>query len=505
MMTRISLISKTILAWRTNVIRPASSRYITPYRLAVALGFIAVVFLALVFPVSLAEPDDWSYYFGVQNFIHGQFTIDNQTHLQESRVAIQHVGFPIQYWNIGDNKWALEKAPGVVFYLIPFQLMGIPRAGNIMLALGVIIITFLLLKRLRDEKAAMIGSLLMLFNPTSLLMLNRAYMDTFASQAFLAIGGGLYIYYHLERNRLGPLKKETLLLAAFFLLGWSVMTRYTNVLVSVVIVLHFIIIRIISLRKGQKEEIKFELLPFFLGIGLPAAALLLYDYCVFGSPWDYGYRHSPGDISFAFQFLGQVNQSGQSVPLHIIWENLKIMPRMLLAGFPLLIIGIPGLVVILYGKLGSLFQRVRSREKTYSANTELPWDILLILMGWFVCVFFLYLGYEWTADSAGGDFFHITRFYLPGLFPIAIISALFMGRFSFRFYLPILILLSAFGLIIYLQSVGYLHLLPRWLTNRGLLPRDRPGGFPRPNPGNMPGGNFPRPSPGRGYLPPSGR
>lgn len=67
-----------------------------------------------------------------------------------------------------------------------------------------VIVTFVLLKRLRDEKAAMIGSLLMLFTPISLVMSNRAYMDTFASLAFLAIGGGLYIYYHLEKGNLRP-------------------------------------------------------------------------------------------------------------------------------------------------------------------------------------------------------------------------------------------------------------------------------------------------------------
>jgi hypothetical protein len=72
-------------------------------------------------------------------------------------------GILLQYLPIDYNKWALEKAPGYVFYLIPFQKMGFPRYGNVLLALGMVIVTFLLLKRMRDEKAAMIGSLLMLF------------------------------------------------------------------------------------------------------------------------------------------------------------------------------------------------------------------------------------------------------------------------------------------------------------------------------------------------------
>ena len=34
----------------------------------------------------------------------------------------------------------------------------------------------------------------------SLVMLNRVYMDTYASLAFLVMGRGLYIYYHREAD-----------------------------------------------------------------------------------------------------------------------------------------------------------------------------------------------------------------------------------------------------------------------------------------------------------------
>jgi 4-amino-4-deoxy-L-arabinose transferase-like glycosyltransferase len=91
-----------------------------------------------------------------------------------------------------------------------------------------VIVTYILLKRLRDEKAAMIGSLLMLFTPIAMVMLNRAFMDTYASLAFLVIGGGLYIYSHLERGNLGPVKGGILLGLAFLFTGWSVIARSTR-------------------------------------------------------------------------------------------------------------------------------------------------------------------------------------------------------------------------------------------------------------------------------------
>jgi hypothetical protein len=472
--------------------------HITIYRIIVTLGCIISIALTLAIPVYFAEPDDWTYFFAVQNFSRGQFTVDNQTHLLQINEARSQGGQGIQYWNVSYNKWALEKAPGYVFYLVPFKLMGIPRGGNIILALGVVIITFLILKRLKDEKAAMIGTLLILFTPMSLVMLNRAYMDTYAAQAFLLIGGGLYIYYHLERNRWGPMKRGILLFLAFFLAGWSVITRYTDLPVVVVLVLHFIIVKAIAWRKGEKPGIKSDILPVALGIGLPAAAILLYDYFVFGSPINYGYQYTRGAIKFAFQYIGQVNQSGQSIPLQIIWNNLKIAPRPLLVGFPLLIIGIPGIGVILYYKFRSFSKRVIAQGKTSDIGAELPWDILIILIGWFVGVFFLYLTYEWTANSPGGAFFHFARFYLPGLFPVAVVSALFISRFSFKLYIPVLVILSAFGTMIYLQTAAHLNILPGWLINGGrkVLPPRPPGRFPgRPplngNPPAFPPGNLP--------------
>jgi hypothetical protein len=460
-------------------------RYITLPRIVVAMGFLIAAIVATAVPVYFAEPDDWTYYFAVQNFAQGQLTVDDQTHSGQANEVRRKggIGMGIQYVNSGYNKWALEKAPGYVFYLVPFKLLGIPRGGNILLALGMVVMTFILLKRLRDEKTAAIGSLLMLFTPMSLIMLNRTYMDTYASMSFLVIGGGLYIYYRLERDRIESKKGHILLFLAFFFCSWSVVTRYTNLPVVAVLALHYTVLSVMSSRSGESRYIKSESLPLVMGLGLPAVAILLYDYVVFGSPLDYGYHYTLGDIKFAFQYLGQVNQNGQSIPLQIIWNNLKAAPRPLLVGFPLLVIGIPGIVVILYHKYRSQWLLSEERVKSWNIGVEIPWNILLILIGWFGSVFFLYLTYEWTANFAVGPFFHFARFYLPGLFPVAVICALIMSRFSFKLYIPALVGLSAFGTIIFLQSSANLNILPGWFLNGP--PRRLPPGF---GPGRFPGG-----------------
>jgi hypothetical protein len=432
------------------------AHHVNRYRIIVAIGFIIATALVLAFPVKMIGTSPWAYYYGVKNFSQGNFVIDDQLHTAQVNDARQQGGMLQQYVEIGDNRWALEKAPGYVFYLVPFEWMGIPRWGNIFLALGMIIVTYLLLKRRRDEKTACIGSLLMLFTPVTLMMLNLTYMDTLASLAFLAMGGGLYLYYHLERNNLRPAAGGTILFLAFLLTSWSVVTRYTNFPVAAILALHYVITRLRAWRKGERTKWLLEIPLVVLGIGLPVAGLLLYNNAVFGSPLDYGYNYTRFPIKFAYEYLGQVDQNGRSVPLQIISDNLKSAPQALFWGFPLLVIGIPGIVVVLYYKFAAMRQGADSSGRWSSLNTELPWDILLVLIGWFISVFFLYLMYEFTADYLGesSSLIRFARFYLPGLFPVVTICALVITRLTWKLYIPVLIIAVIAGSIIYTQYVS---------------------------------------------------
>jgi len=432
------------------------------------VGLLAATVLTLNSEVRMPEWDDWAYYYAIQNFSQGQFTVDTQTHSQQVAEAAGQGGRLNQYFEIRDGTWALEKAPGYVLYEIPFKLGGVPRAGNIVLALAVVVVTYLVLKRLRDEKTAMIGSLLVLFTPAALMSLNRAFMDTYASMAFLVIGGGLYIYYHLQRGRFKPLGNGLLLAGASFFIGWSVVTRYSNILIAVALALHFLIFLLIAWR--NKKEINFisEVMPFLLGAGLSAAALLLYNYFVFGSPLDYGYNYSSHDArfttKFAFQYLGQANQNGMSYPLQLILNNLRIWPYVLPIGFPLLLVGIPGVLLILYFKFKGLFKKGKPNGRWSSLQTEISWDILLVLISWFVFVFFLYMMYEFTATHGiMRGFISFDRYYLPGLFPLVIVSALVISRFPWKLYIPTIIIFTVFGALVYSQWAWNLHILPAWM------------------------------------------
>jgi hypothetical protein len=450
-------------------------RFFNIYRSIAAVGFIAAAVLILATPLQLPDPDDWAYNVAVKNFSKGDLTIDTATLYREAYYVGQQGGFLLQYLPLDKNTWVLEKAPGVVFYLIPFYKMGIPRFSNVLLALGMVIVTYILLKRMRDEKAAMTGSLLMLFTPIALVMYNRIYMDTYASLAFLVIGAGLYLYYHLEKDNVGFWKGGILLFVGFFFICWSVISRYTNLPIAVILGLHFVIVRFVSWHKGEGTGLRKEIIPLILGVGLPLATILLYNYYVFGSPLKYGYAITPYPIKFAFQYLGQV-YNGVSVPLQILQFNAQGMARNLLIGFLLMIIGIPGFFAVFYFKL---FHKHKPEGKWSSLRSELPWDMLLVLVGWFISVFLLYLGYEWTANiQKGGGFVIFDRFLLPGLFPVVVICALIMARFPYKVLIPVLAILVVFSVLIYFQWVLNLHILPDWLTERTLDGRWPGYGFP---------------------------
>src|SRR4030043_46525 len=98
------------------------TQHITLNRIIVGVGFIIAMALVLATPTQMPDPDDWAYYYAARNFSHGQFTINNQTQYLQAMETGRQGNMLLQYLPIAYNKWALEKAPGYVFYLIPFHI-----------------------------------------------------------------------------------------------------------------------------------------------------------------------------------------------------------------------------------------------------------------------------------------------------------------------------------------------------------------------------------------------
>lgn len=427
----------------------AFTRKTNIYRIVTACALLLVIVLALIVPIRLTEPDDWAYYYTAKNFSQGRLVIDDQLHSQEVAEANQQGGQLGQYVQIGPDKWALEKAPGTVFFMVPFYILGIPKAANIILIILVAFVTYLLLRRLRDENTAFIGTTLLLITPLTLTMLFRSYMDTLSGSAFLFIGGALYVYFVIRQSELKPVFRGLLLFLAFLSISWSVVARYTNLPIAAAFALHYVITRIIMLSKAKRKYIISEVAPVVLGIAIPMAVLLTYDTSVFGSPLNFGYNYTKGQISFAFQYLGQTDVQGNSIPLQILIGNLRNMPSALLIGLPLLAIAIPGTFVILYQKSHTFFVKTRNDEWP-----DMKWNILFLLIAWILSAFLLYMLYEWTSPLTmeNQSFFIKARFYLPGLFPVVILTALVMSRWAKQLVAGLLIISVVAGVLISINS-----------------------------------------------------
>ncbi len=409
------------------------------WRGIVIFSFILAVVLILAFPYKIHSPDSWAYYYAIDNFSHGRLVISDELHLQQVLETKQQQGVHSQYVQLSDGSWALEKAPGYVFFVVPFKWLGIPKAANVLLALGVTIVTYLLLRRMLNERAACIGSVLMLLTPVSLIMLQRSYMATFAACAFLAIGGGLYLYSAFQEKE--KLNLPLLFLAGLFL-SWAVVVRYTNLPVAVIFGLHFVVTRLLAFRRGHRRRAIIEAIPFTLGIAISATVLLIYNAQVFGSPFDYGYNYTTYPIAFGLGY---------------IWGNLTSTPKALLVGFPLLVVAIPGLLYISWEKISTLFGSSRAESSGERATPwpELHWSVFLVLVGWFLSIYVYYFLYEWTSVTTtwGIHYMTIDRFYLPALFPLVVISSLLLARLPLKLIITVLAVCLLIALLLLPEAV----------------------------------------------------
>ena len=122
------------------------------------------------------------------------------------------------------------------------------------------------------------------------------------------------------------------------------------------------------------------------------------------------------------------------------------------------------------------------------AWTEVPRPVAWLLIGWFVAVYGLYFLYEWTSTPQMRNMHYMVldRFYLPGLFPLAVIAALVLAR------MPKKLALGGAAALVILGA----GLFVTWANS------DNKMGGPQQRPGiNGPSGPVPSGQPPPGQLP----
>jgi len=422
---------------------PNESDRLLLYRSITALGVVLAFLLTLLIPQHMREGSDWSFQYATQNFSRGHLTEDGITIGLEESEAHQFGGILSQYVLVGDNRWALTEAPGYIFYLLPFYYIQAPELGNLLLAVGMAVVAYLLLKRLRDEKTACAGSLLLLFTPVALAMMQRIYADSFGASAFLSMGGGLYIYYCLRARELSARRGGILLFLAGLLLAWGAVSNYNSALVVLVFAVHF---AFMFLRAKMKKTPVGVYPAMIIGLAVPFILLLIYQNAVFGSPWRFGFQYSQLPTGFSTHYLN---------------NNIKYVSAALLVGFPLLLVAAYSFCSGIYAKTKVFFDG-RPEGGNPGPLPELPCDIALLLTGWAAAVFGLYLNFEFTANYriGGMPFIILARYYLPAVLPLTIAAVLLLTRVPRKLAVAVTTLSIIWGVVFFAQSALSFPLVP---------------------------------------------
>ena len=422
---------------------PDDNYHLLLYRSITALGVVLAFILTILIPQHMREGSDWSFQYATQNFSRGQLTEDGITIGLEESEAHQFGGDLSQYVFVGDNRWALTEAPGYIFYLLPFYYIHAPELGSLLLAAGMVIVAYLLLKRLRDEKTACAGSLLLIFTPVALAMMQRIYDVSFGASAFLSMGGGLYIYYCLRAREISKRKSAILLFFAGLLLAWGAVSNYTSALVVLVFAVH---LAFMFLRGVMKKAPVGVYPAMIIGLMVPFVLLLIYQNAVFGSPWRFGFQY---------------NQLPTGFNTHYFVTNIKYVLAALLAGFPLLLVAGYSFCAGIYGKTRVFFDGRQDVGNT-ELLPELPCDIALLLAGWGAAVFGLYLNFEFTANYqvSGMPFIILTRYYLPAILPLTMAAVLLLTRVPRKLAVAVTILSVLWGVVFFAQSALSFPLVP---------------------------------------------
>ena len=346
----------------------------------VTLAFLAAA-ATLLLPERLMEPDDEAFRGAMKLFASGALTRPLDGTLPQG-------------WAEVPGRWLMsEKPPGHPLALAALHRFGLERLVNPLwvaaCALALVLLGGALHPRPRHRLFMVV--VLLVANPTLLLMTYRTYMSDLPGAAAVTCFAALFLAAELQGGR------RRYLLAGL-LLGLSVVIRYNNLVACLVVPLYFAVCGLLRQRtaRGLISWVH-DAGPWLVAAGaaVPLTGQLIYNWTTTGSPWKVGY-------SFTL-FLSDQPRFGERFLLH----NLLDVPPLLLLGFPCL--------VLLPLGLARLYQR-RRRAAVFCA----------LLVGLF---FLFYMASYWVRAD---HFVFTSRYYLPALFGLTFCAAEALVSFTSR-------------------------------------------------------------------------
>lgn len=403
--------------------------FINKREIFVVFCSIIAILLITVPEQKFYEPDELCYYFSSTAFSEGNYSLTSEQ-LEYYRHESQKLS-PLWPHDLGyvafGNKMVLVKAPGFPFYLAFLRFFSLQSLANIFFMLAGVFCIGFLSRVIGGQRVMIVSIVLFLFTPIALIMSYRTYMSDYVSAISLVIGGCILIF---NQNSSFSSGRRTLLDAfASFVLGLSLMLRYTNAVAIAILLFWKVLVNI--KRYGFFSELKSGLLMFF-SFCLPLIGLFAYNDHVFGRFLATGYQLQnikPQDTTFIFQQLlgGNFYQGVETV-----MRNIVVLPEILLSGYPWLLLVIP-----------AFFWGWRHLEHKY----------YIPLTGWFAGICAVFFQYRMLMPH---NMVIISRMYLPFLCPAIILVSLYVSHLGNRFLIVLSVVTVAIGLLYYLFFLSLL-------------------------------------------------
>jgi hypothetical protein len=388
--------------------------------LAVAAFAVLCVVILRTAPFML-EPDDYAYQGSIVGMTDGHFLSLSSTQyyalvhqLGKNQWVRLGAGPNIASWvQLPDGRWISQKDPGFPFLAVVFRWAGVIRWDQLFYGAIACAGLFAGARRWlgRFGGAAAVG--LYCSSAAAMLWGWMDYMPTFTDASLIAAGAGALLWAVLAAG--ASARRRTIVgLAGFVCLEAAAFTRYTDA-----VVLGCAVIAVLADWSLDRARLPRQAPWWWLGSALVfGIGVATFNDLVYGGPLKSAYP--PGLIQFS---------------LSAIWPNLKQMPAHLMQVMPLLV---PGLLALAWmiGRWAWLAQAGGER----AAGIRRDLAVGLALAACWLAVWGLYSAYTWTVSDT--ITYHVARFYVPALGPIALLGAWLITRAPWREPRPVIAALA---------------------------------------------------------------
>ena len=394
---------EAVLPGRAGSAGPAARRGLLAFAEATlaAGAFAALCLVVLSVEPQIAEPDDGAYHHSIVAITMGDLVTLSRPQLDAVDARLGgRAGVPNQWIELPGGRYISEKNAGYPYLAAPFEALGIIRWAPLFYGALACVGLFVGARRWLGRFGGLAAVGLYCSSGAAIAFAWRDYMPTFTDASLIAAGSGVLLWAVLATEATSR-RRTWAGLAGFAAIETATFVRYTNIVIlgcavaAVIVAWRLMAVRLPSRTLGL----------WLASVAVFGAAVAIFDDLVYGGPLTTGY--GAGEIAFDL---------GAIVP------NLRSVPAQLIAGMPMLVLG---LVALAWIGMRAHATRRTSGPAAEVARRDLRIGLALAL-SWFA-VWGLYSAYTWTADPTTVTV-QVVRFYVPAIGAISLLGAWLVTR-----------------------------------------------------------------------------